>query len=176
MEAEWISLCVCVWWWELCGFVNTVSIKFAEWPLTTRSHWRKLAGPEVWSTTLKNVWKDFLLSLILFSRVWFIATTLAATPRVLFSPQQQKLWIPRSLLNCYSLCLSRTGMCFGKFSTPLRPSRKKEAYRLLLQNASLASARLMPRKQRPVCLCGGVQEFCTVSPWLTHIIWSLRFD
>ena len=64
-----------------------------------------------------------------------------------------KLWIPLYLLNCYSLCLSRRGMCFGKFSTPLRPSRKKEAFWLVQQNASLASARLKPRKQRLFCLC-----------------------
>lgn len=44
-------------------------------------------------------------------------------------------------------------MCFGKFSAPQRPNRK-EAYWLLLQNASLTSAWLMPHKQRVVSLWG----------------------
>lgn len=83
--------------------------------------------------------------------------------------KKAEAWIPHFLLNCYSLCLTWSGMCFGKFSTPLRPSRKTEALWLLQQNASLASARLMPHKQRSVCLWDGVQGFYF---WLTHIMWS----
>lgn len=51
---------------------------------------------------------------------------------------------------CFSWCLSCNGMCSGKFSTPLRPSRKKEAFWLLLQNDSLASARLTASQTKTV--------------------------
>lgn len=124
-------------WWELCGRVNIVPIKFEEWPLTTRSFCRKVAGLEAFKR--KN-----------FTRLWFVFNSLKCDTHYLhhleclssffvkemtFSPGA-KLRIPLSLVNCYSLCLSQTGMCFGKFSTPPRPSRKKEAFWLLQQKAS----------------------------------------
>lgn len=71
--------------------------------------------------------------------------------------------------DCFSLCLSQGGMCFGKFSTPLRLSRKTEAFWLLLQNDSLASAQLTASQTKSVLFVRRSTRIFAAFPsgWLT---------
>lgn len=175
----------CLWWWELCGCMNIVLIKFEERPLTTKPFCRKAAGPpQMLLRVLKDlIWRgetDFFSTFGTFKCILISVLNTLKTDTyselqsvsflkgMTFSPRA-KLRIPLSSLNCYSLSLSQSGMCFGKFSAPLRLSRKKEAFWLLQQNALLTSAWLMPQKQRLYCLCVAVQEFFRISACLADI-------
>lgn len=160
-------------------------IKFEEWPLTRRSFCREFAEPEAGafrvSERIKDPFEERNPRVSFVFDLWLIHGSLTHAVCIswnvfgftkrddFFFPREQNSWIPLSLLNCYSLCLSRRGMCFGKFSTPLRPSRKKDSLWVLQQNGSLASARPKPHKQRLFCLCEDEYKNFAEYPsgWLT---------
>ncbi len=87
-------------WWELCGCVNIVPIKFEEWPLTRRVLDQKFAPMllrflKECRSLLKRENEEFQLSLICtqFSWVWHI---LSASAGMLLFFSKRDYFFPRS--------------------------------------------------------------------------------